>query len=404
MVAFTAHFIATGAGFYSFSVFFKPLIKVFDCSREDLGYASSIALVVGAIWAPILGRLVDRTGPRIFMMFGSLAVGSAFILMSLMESIWQFYLLFGVLLALGHSAMGGIPANWSIASWFVRRMGLAMGIATMGVSFSGFIMPIVVHELTERYGWRMALIALGFLAWIVVLPIVSFLMKRSPEDVGLRPDGDDPAEEALSGEIDEPRVGVRAALKMPTFWKIQFGFGMAYLPLGTMLMHQIAFLTDIGISSKDAAIILALCAASATVGKFIFGLAMDYLDKRTAIIFSFAVQALGIFLLIHAKTEVGALIFALTYGFGMGGLIPLHQSSIAHFFGRKSFGSMAGIGRPIIVCIQFFGQPFAGRVFDTTGNYNIAFYTFIGAFLLGIIIISTLHPRTDKGLKPRGRP
>lgn len=389
---FLANFINVGEVFYAFGVFFKPITQEFGWSRTMTSVGISLSILVGALFAPILGRLVDRYGARRIMPVGAAIVGLSFVLLSRMSYIWHFYVIYGVVLSLGSRSMGEIPGSTSVTNWFIKKRGLALGIATMGISMGGVIIPPLANYLISHFGWRFSFNIMAIFPLAVVIPLSIFFIRKRPEDLGLRPDGisegsldPDPSDETS----DRYEISIRPgeAFKTATFWKLAFAFSLTFMSLGTVLIHLVPHLTDRGISPATAASCLGFTAALGVIGKIVFGSLTDIIEKRFVAILAYAFQIVGLIILLNARDLWLVYLFCVCFGFGMGGVIPIHQSFLGECFGRGSFGAIYGLMAPFTVLFQALGQPFAGYVFDTTGSYHLAFSLFIINYLLAAIII-----------------
>lgn len=398
---FLANFINTGEAFYAMGVFFKPLIKEFGWSRAITSVGISLSVITGALFAPILGRLVDRYGARSIMPVGAAVVGLSFVLLSRMNYIWHFYLFYGIMLSLGSRSMGEIPGSTSVSNWFIKKRGLALGIATMGISMGGVIMPPLANYFISRFGWRVSFFFMAIFPWAVVIPLSIIFIRKRPEDLGLNPDGiadsnPDPALPDSENDRYEVSIGARAALKTSDFWKLAVAFSFSFMSLGTVLIHLVPHLTDLGISPTTAAFCLGLTAAVGVVGKVILGWLTDIMEKRFVAILAYAFQIVGLIILLNARYLWLVYLFCVCFGFGMGGVIPIHQSFLGERFGRDSFGSIYGLMAPFTVFFQALGQPFAGYVFDVTGSYHLAFLLFIINYFLAAIIIFSVRRKSPQ--------
>ncbi len=307
------------------------------------------------------------------------------------------------MLSLGSRSMGEIPGSTTVTNWFIKRRGLALGIATMGVSMGGVVMPPLADYFISRFGWRTSFVFMAIFPWAIVIPLTIIFIRKRPEDLGLNPDGitdsnPDPALPERENDRYEVSIGARAALKTSNFWKLAVAFSLSFMSLGTVLIHLVPHLTDLGISPTTAAFCLGLTAAFGVIGKVVLGGLTDIIQKRFVAILAYAFQIIGLIILLNAR-ELGLVyLFCACFGFGMGGVIPIHQSFLGECFGRESFGSIYGLMAPFTVLFQALGQPFAGYVFDVTGSYHLAFLLFIVNYLLAAIIISSVKrkPREYK--------
>ncbi|MFQ5416671.1 MAG: MFS transporter [Myxococcota bacterium] len=391
-VAFIVDFVAVGFFFYSFGVFLKPIAADLDGSRFSVSLALSISNGVGALASPFIGRSLDQRSIRRIMIIGAVAVGAGFLALSNMESIWQLYLTMGTLFAFGMSMMGGLASAKLVSNWFEQTRGRALGIATIGVSFSGLVMPLVATWLIAAVGWRSGFQVYSALTIAIVVPLVAWTVVDRPEDMGLLPDGGAPMPEPSERGRGVDRTWRTAELlRNRNFWAIAFPFALAFSSLSAVLVHLVPFASDAGLSAQRAALIASVAAGAGAIGKPIFGGLVDRVDARVAIAASFSGQLVGLVLFILSGTFLSMLAAGILFGFSMGGVVPLHGAVTARAFGRLSFGKALGLLRPVQIPIHVLGPPLAGWVFDTTGSYAPAFWTFTGFYVAAIASIAWLR-------------
>lgn len=399
-VTFITHFISVGFIFYSYGVFFKALEVEFGGSRFGISAGLAIMNIAMGTFAIFLGRAVDRYSIRNIMMLGAAFMASGFFLASLIEELYQFYVVLATFLGIGAALLGLIPGSTLVSNWFVRRRGTALGIATMGVSTSGLVMAPVSAYLIESIGWRSTFILYGCLAVAVVVPLVGFFVVNNPERMGLFPDGDaePPSESDAENAID---LSTKEIMASRSFWSITFTIGMSFFSMGAVLTHMIPYATDMGFSLRDSAFILSSCAGAGVFGKVLFGWIADHVDTRIAVWTAQSFQLVGVTLLLFADQSYSFFIAAgAIFGFGMGGIVPLWGSLIGEVFGRHSFGKIMGLMTPAMLPIQVLGVPFAGLTYDRTGSYDIAFKTFICMYFLAGCVLLTLKKGTvDQRMK-----
>ncbi len=392
-VAFFIDFIAVGFFFYSYGVFYKALAAELGGSRFGVGMGLTVSAVVSSLAAPFFGRAVDRYPLRRLIIGGALAVSTGFLLLSRIDARWQFYLILGTLLALGMSCMGGLSTSKLVANWFDARRGMAFGVATMGISLSGMIMPPIAVWLIHELGWRGGFSVYGLLTLVLVIPVAARFVVNRPEEMGLRPDGGPLREPALGSMlVDEVRWRTREILRSRTFWAIALPFALVFSALSAILTHMVPHVTDLGFSAEQAAFILSATAGAGVLGKVIFGWLVDRADPRIAVWCSFGTQLAGLLLLMNAQEYGQLLVAGSVFGLGMGGTVPLQGAITGIAFGRLSFGKVMGLLRPVMVPLHAIGVPFAGWVYDRTGSYDLAFQFFVLVFVVASAAVSTLRP------------
>jgi MFS family permease len=396
-VAFIVDFIAVGFFFYSYGVFLKQIAAELEGARFGASLGISIANGVGALIAPFVGRALDRLPIKRIMIIGSVLVGAGFLTLSRMTALWQLYLTMGTLVAFGMAMMGGLSSAKLVANWFVRKRGTALGIATIGVSFSGLLMPTVATWLIANVGWRGGFQVYAALTVAIVIPLVAALVVDSPEKLGLQPDGGAPEpDQPLPNVSGERHWRTVELLRNRNFWAIALPFSLAFSALSAVLIHMVPFASDQGISSYRAALVPSLAAGSGVVGKVVFGRMIDALDSRYAIWMSLFGQLAGISMLMTAGGFAWLLAASIVFGFSMGGVVPLHGAVTAETFGRLSFGKAMGLLRPVQIPIHMLGVPLAGWIFDTSGSYNLAFQVFIGFYVAAILFTGLLRPPAER--------
>jgi len=429
-VSFLALFVSVGFGFYSFGPFFKALAAEFGGGRLGIGVGLAVFSLTNGLVAPFLGRALDGGSARRIMTIGTLVLVAGLLAVSRVQSLIQFYLVLGGLMALGAALIGGLTASTLVANWFIRRRGMALGIATMGISLSGVVMAPVATALIDVLGWRGAFVLYAFLTLILVLPVVRLFVVDRPEDLGLHPDGssrdDEELEEAGPGAGEGPSgvepvaalpgADVRPLVRPPiptwsaplrdrNFWIIAVVVALNFCANGAVLTHIIAHANDLGFAPVKAALVLSCIAGLGVVGKVLFGWISDGVDKRAALWLASSLQFTGVSVFLFVESYPGLLTGAGIFGLGMGGLVPLWGTLIGACFGRRSFGRVMGLMSPLMLPIQTLGVPFAGWVFDRWGSYTLAFQIFLGIYaasilVLGLLRIPRVHPDTPRRLPP----
>lgn len=171
-VALVCQFVSAGLLFYSFGVFFKSVAAELGGTRFDVSMGLAAANVAGALSAPFIGRVVERGSARTVILLGSLACGGGYLILSFANAFWQFYAVLATLVGVGTLALGNIPQAALVTRWFAAKRGTALGIATVGVSLSGLIMPTAATLLIDTFGWRAGYRVYGLMAVVLVIPLV----------------------------------------------------------------------------------------------------------------------------------------------------------------------------------------------------------------------------------------
>lgn len=409
--ATVAQFVAAGTQAYVSGVFLKAMTEDLGWSRGGFSAVQTVSTFSMGVVGFAIGGLIDRRGPRLLMLAGTAICGVSLMLTSFVNEMWQFYLVRGVAQTVGNAMLGNIVVNVTLAKWFVVRRGMAIAVASAGVSLGGVILTPSASWWVDAYGWRSAWVALGVMAIVLMVPI-SLLMRRSPEDSGLLPDGMTEAQ-ATAYSASHRRASAASevqwtrhdAIRTKTIWLVIFAYGIANVGLGAILLHTIPFLTDSGFSGSSAAFLYGVLAWAALLSKFAWGLLMDRYHARflsAAAFFAMAAASLVLIPVGHSGSGAGAFAVLLVYGLAMGGTIPLQETVWASYFGRAHLGQIRAVAMPFTIVFSAGGPLFAGAVYDRTGNYDVAFVAFAAFALIGFVLVLLARaprpPRAESAL------
>ncbi len=393
LVAFCIDFVAVGFFFYSYGVFFKAIAEDFGGSRLGVAIGLTVTNAVGAIAAPYVGRALDKYPLRNVMGIGALFMAFGFLGLSFVQNELQFYLVLGLFIGFGASSMGNLATSKLVTNWFDKRRGTALGIAAAGVSLSGVIMPYISAELIENFGWRQGFLVYSAFTFLVVVPLIFRFVISRPEDVGLRPDGAMPIkfdDGSIVPPVEKvpPKVRLLELFKEHNFRMIVLTFSLLFCSMSATLTHMIPRLTDFGYTLVEASLVMSLCAGFGVIGKLSFGWLSDRLSVRKVMAIVIFMQFTGQYLMFSSLDYVTFAIGASMFGYGVGGVVPMHGAVVGKTFGRDRFGAVLGLMRPAMFPIQILGVPFAGWIFDVTGSYDIAFQVFLGLYFLAALAVS----------------
>ena len=431
----------SGVWFYGFPVFFPRIIESFGWTRAMTAGAFSISRVEGGLEAPIIGYLVDRFGPRKLALAGAVTAGCGFMLMSWVNdfslgplnvsALVAFYLVFGGVLSIGYNTGFGHTATPTIANWFIRKRSRAFALWSLGAGGSGIVVALL-QELIAAYGWRQAAFLCGLGMFVVVVPLAAVLRHR-PEQYGQLPDGERPEEDRTATAVTSavavgadrvapkeeeadlrygaPRANVRfgeydfsvrEALATASFWFLYLGSMARAVTMTAVVIHEVAYLEDIGFSSEVAARALAAMVFISLIGRFCFGWLGDAFEKRKIFIATMLLQILGLIILDQVRTMTQLWVFVVVYAIGYGGAIPVWTAMRAEYFGRRRFATLQGIMQFLSMPATVLGPVYAGWVFDLTKSYHIAFLSFVASLSLGVVFIYfARRPKPPVNAMPR---
>jgi MFS family permease len=386
----------------AFSLLYPPILDEFHWDRGITAGAFSFGFLVSAILSPLLGRMMDRAGPRAVMELGVVLMGAGLLLAPLTTEPWHLYATLGVMVGGGSVCLGYSGQSLFLPNWFVRKRGLATGIAFAGVGVGSILLLPAIQLVIERAGWRTACWTMGLLALVVLAPI-NLLLRKRPEDIGLRPDGDAApdlsAAPARSNVVDPAWAAVDwtlpLALKTARFWWIAFGYFCGLYAWYAVQVHQTKYLTEIGFSPTVAAWALGFVSLVGIPGQIALGHISDRIGREwvwTAGMLGFALCYLLLLLLQVFPHPLVLYLMVLAQGVLGYGVTPVFAAIVAEIFQGKHYGSIFGT---LMLSAIFGGAvgPWAtGALFDAYGTYTLAFWIGVAASLVSVLAIWQAAP------------
>jgi MFS family permease len=350
----------------------------FGWSRTQLALAISIGQLETSLAAPIVGILIDKIGAKRLVFSGISVVGIGFILLSQTDSLTMFYISYAVVM-LGSLLGGRLPMMAVINNWFDKKRTIAMGMGGLGSSVGSFVVIPILALLVNptNFGWEMTSMGLGIFFLVIALPIAK-LIRNSPEEHGEIPDGIKTHDPEITNddinENDNRDFTILEVMKMKSFWVITICLSTSSMIGSTMMVHMILALTDQGLPLTTSALIWGITMGIAGLGQILGGYIGDRIPKNLALFIFGCLQSLGVLLAIVIANNLYIIaIFVIIYGLGYGARSSLGAAIRGEYFGRKSFGKVMGFSMLPMRFTMFVGPLFAGKMFDTYGNYDYAF-------------------------------
>jgi len=379
----------------TYGVFFKEFQSEFGWSRTMISGAPALNYLVTGLFGILAGRLNDKIGPKMVISATGITLGLAFLLMSLLQEPWQLYLIYGVLVGIGISTTDIITLS-AVARWFIKRRGMITGIVKMGTGFGQFAMPLLAAALISAYGWRHSYLSMAA-ANLVIILVAAQVLRRDPQGMGLLPNGDSHENLAALEGTTESGVTLRVALKTRQFWIMCMAWFSVFFCLLTIPVHIVPHARDLGLSPGTAAGVLSTIGGVSMLGRITMGIVNDRIGGKSSLILCFIVLLCGLVWLQVASTVWMLFLFAAIYGFAHGSFFTVVSPTIAELFGTLSHGVLFGIILFSGMVGGSVGPLMAGRNFDTTGSYQIAFLAFTGIVAIGLALIALLKPLHKSG-------
>jgi len=387
----------------AFSLLFPPILDEFGWERGVTAGAFSFGFLVSALLSPLLGRLMDRRGPRFVMEAGVAATAAGLLLATFASAPWHIYLTLGLLVGAGTTFTGYTGQALFLPNWFARRRGLAMSIAFAGVGAGSIVLLPALQTFVERNGWRAGCTVLGVVVLVVLLPL-NLLLRRRPQELGLAPDGDPNSPEAVQARrvanvVDPAWAAIdwtlARAMRTARFWWIAVAYFAALFSWYAVQVHQTKYLVETGFGAGQAAWALGAVSLAGVPGQIALGWLSDRIGREivwaigsAGFCITYAALLLlpsypGIPLLYAMVVAQGALGYGLT---SVIGAIP------AEIFEGKHYGPIFGTLMVSALAGGAAGPWFMGFVHDRTGQYTLAFWVAIGCSVLSALAIWRAKP------------
>jgi MFS family permease len=378
--SFLALFSIVGLALYGLPLYYDFMVKDFGWSRTQVTSGNAISkLIVGPLFGFIAGWLVDSFGPRRLMLTGVVMAGGALIGLSVMSALWMFYL-FYLFNALGYVCGGPLPNQVLLSRWFEKSRGKAMGFAYLGIGIGGAIVPLLSHWLTQQFGWRGALRAVGILIVVLALPFTLFV-KESPEG-------------KTQKKSRAQLAPVGAVFRSKAFYLLAFGSMCSIGAVGGANQHLKLFLSlDQNYPQVEAAKIISLVLAFSIIGRLLMGWLADHLPKKYVMLLIYGLISVAVPILFFASQPGATYLFAAIFGLGLGGEYLIIPLMAAELFGVQVMGRLMGVILTADGVAEALSPMLIGYLRDTNGNYHVGFIALICMAVIGAGAVALLPKR-----------
>jgi len=385
-VAFVAHFVASGLGFYALPRLMLPLADEFTGGdRAPIALLVTVMSLAGFVVSPLAGYLITHQRLKQMLPLGALVLGLGFVVASQATALWQLMVIYATTVAGGVSVLSAIGANTLVANWFDRMRPLALGVSQFGLSISGAVIAFFISWTLALGGWQATYAALAGAAFLVV-PFLFWAITDGPADRGMHPDGATPPSDASESERAAWTFG--DALRDRNLWLAGTTAGLCFAGATAMIQNAYALARDAGHTDAEANIVLASLSVGAAFGKLLFGARGVRIGEKASL--AVAVAGEGVFLaLLPASASSATLLAAVGLGLGLtlGGIMPALSALIARMHGANRFAAAMGYVGPMMIPFQMLGAPAAAYIFDRTGSYDIAIYGFVVACGMALVLM-----------------
>jgi predicted MFS family arabinose efflux permease len=385
LVIFT---VLIGSTFAAFGVFVIPVSAEFMLSRADMNTALIFKNLGNAVFAPVIGRVLDKVPTRPVMIVCSIIFALSFIGLGLSHSLWLGALIMFVGVPTAYLGAGSLTNTLLVARWFTAQRGRAMMLAGIGTSLGTMIGAPAAGFLVQDYGWRTALIIIGLTIGALLL-LFALIVRTLPGPDDLELGSAPPTAEQIA-QRDQPApspVGVTDLLLMPHFWTIALSTSMAFAASQAVIVSLVPFASESGLSMIKATSLVSVLGATAILGGLCASTIADKVDRVVLMSGLFILYALVNAALLLDKSYPILLACAAVLGGLSGIIVATFYALLADRFGTASFGTVRGTAFLLTGTLGMVSVRFAGEVYDRTHGYDFMFATFVASYLLAAILM-----------------
>jgi MFS family permease len=386
----------------TYGVFFTPLQNEFGWSRATVSGAYTLSSILVGVASIFIGRLTDRFGPRVVLFGCGVFLGLGYLMMSLVHDLWQVYIFYGLLIAIGMSGIN-VPLSSTIARWFTSKRGLITGVIGAGVGLGTIIFPPVFTDLILRFDWRTSYLIVGSVV-LVFIAAGAWFLRRDPRSMGLAPYGQEKIKKRTTPLQLDLGYSFQEAWRTWQFGLCCLIFFCNGILVDTMIVHLTRHALDIGLEAVIAAGLISAVGGGSIGGRLVWGSTSDRLGCRKVLLFIFAMMMAAYIGLQFAVATWSLYVFAVFFGFAYGGFPVLHSLTTAELFGLRSHGTIMGAFYFCAMCGAGLGPWMAGLIYDTTKSYQWAFVICILVAAIGLTMVFLLRPPARRNLVTPGEP
>jgi MFS family permease len=360
---------------FALGVFLGPIERSMGWGRGAISSVALLNWIAMGIGSFVWGSLSDRIGGRGVALGGGFLLGLGLVLASQAQALWQFYATFGFLVGFSVGAFYA-PLTSTATKWFTARRGLAVSLVSAGIGFGILLIAPLARALTSAWDWRIAMLVIGDLAWVVIIP-VALLLREDPAALGVTARGGPaaaPQREYTAGQV----------LTAPQFWAIALTHLACCAAHSGPIFHMVTHATDQGVAAMAAATVLGVSGLSSIAGRIGGGLLADRFGAKPTLIAGLALQAATIFVYLYAQSTASFYGLALVFGVAYGGVMPLYALVTREYFGERVMGSAYGAVFLISTLGMGVGSFAGGVIYDRLGSYA---WLFLGSFAIGAMAI-----------------
>jgi sugar phosphate permease len=389
-------FVGVGVGYYGLPIFLKPLKDEHGWSTTAVSWAPAIYFCVAGVTSFLIGPIIDRRGPMLFMTSGMIVNGISGAAIGLVSELWQLYTVYFIF-AVAYGLSSGVAVNAIMTRWFIRKRALAMSVSSTGVSLGGVVIAPIASWLINIGGLELATPILGALVIIAGLPVILWVIEWEPTRMGLTPDGITTAQthagpRQLSLDTQLRPWTRREAMHTVSFWALMIAFLLVLIAQTGYIIHQVTFLEDRLGSRSEAAFTISVTAIGSIVARLAVGIFADGVDRRLLCVVLFVVQATCVLIIVHTENLAATWILTLIFGFTIGNIYMMQSLLVGEIFGMVSFGTIFGFITMAGQVGSSVGPIGVGFLHDQSGDYVLPFTLTAAVTYVAAVIVLFAKP------------
>ncbi|MFQ3324381.1 MAG: MFS family permease [Pseudomonadales bacterium] len=386
--SFVSQGFVVGFFTYAVSLLTQPVQETFNVSIEMVMYGLTLGTLVGLFAMPIIGSLLDKFSVRKLFVLGVVIFAVGLWLLAQTTSIYQYIAIFGVTMALVNALAGAMISSAVVSRWFSENRGKALGVASIGTSVGGVVIPGLITFWLPDYGWRGAVENLAIVIIVFVLPFMIWSIRSWPSEVSI--DDSSTAVETSSVATSAPFTA-KQIISSPNFWWLGIALGLLFSSYTAILSNLTPYAAQLGLGETSASALIMIIAVSGLIGKLLFGAAADMLNQKVALWAAQCLLVIAFVLFAIEPPYVLVVAACISMGLAAGGMLPVWGSLIANIFGLHSYGLAFGLMGPIITLFVMVGFPLVGRLYDVTGSFSLGLWISAGLMFVSAIFLTPVR-------------
>ncbi|WP_156289428.1 MFS transporter [Oceanobacillus salinisoli] len=372
------------------SLYMIPITEEFNIPRSAFTLTTTIIAVCGIILSPVAGKIIDKYNVRWILSISIIVFSLSYMSYGIAQSVYHLYIS-AAFLGISFSFCGNLATQIIIVNWFKKSRGLAMSIAISGIGLGGFIMSPVIANLIIDFGWRQTYFIMGLIILIVGLPIALFVMKKTPQEIGLKPLGEGEADEKDQSAKDKEEIEIditpAEAKKKPFFYIYMIGiFTLGLITTGSIQQIN-PYVSDMH-GMVYAATIVSLYSVLGIFGKLMLGWFSDKFGIIKSGVMGYIAISISFILLLFGENQSLLILMAVFFAFGNAVASVSTPLFASHIFGTNNYGVMMGVTNSAFQVGMALGGVLTAAVYDVMGSYTWAWIGLTVAALLSMICIS----------------